>query len=242
MIQGGQSVSFELQLHNLSVNVAKNWVQLNLQKSTGLWGLPPCNGKVKSFDKFDADFFGYTPNQVDYLDPQDRKLLEVTYEAILDAGNHDSISDCHLLRNQIIFSNKLFHHHYCSYYFVIKISSRNQSTFSEGIQYGCISRIMFPRISQRFQRLFCYIQIPAKSSYNDFAPLWFQGTPCSYRYCLWVLFLCSQWSLLGHQGSTLWSSNRDGSKFNFPTNIFVWNVRLENDLKRWQIQMHGFHR
>lgn len=72
--------------------------------------MPPCNGKVKSFDKFDADFFGYTPNQVDYLDPQDRKLLEVTYEAILDAGNHDSISDCHLLRKHylIFFRTNIF--------------------------------------------------------------------------------------------------------------------------------------
>ena len=52
----------------------------------GLWDLPPCSGKVKSFDKFDNEFFGYDSKQVDYVDPQDRKLLETTFEAILDAG------------------------------------------------------------------------------------------------------------------------------------------------------------
>lgn len=59
-------------------------------QSTGLWDLPPCSGKVKSFDKFDAEFFGYDPKQVDYLDPQDRKLLETTYEALLDAGQYEN--------------------------------------------------------------------------------------------------------------------------------------------------------
>lgn len=54
---------------------------------TGLWDLPPCSGKVKSFDKFDHRFFGYDDEkQVEFVDPQDRKLLEATYEAIIDAG------------------------------------------------------------------------------------------------------------------------------------------------------------
>lgn len=48
--------------------------------------MPPCSGKVKSFDKFDSNFFGFTPKEVDYIDPQERKLLETTYEAIWDAG------------------------------------------------------------------------------------------------------------------------------------------------------------
>ncbi|KAI1278798.1 Fatty acid synthase [Halotydeus destructor] len=52
----------------------------------GLWGLPPCSGKVKSFDKFDNRFFGFTPKEVEYIDPQERKLLETTFEAIVDAG------------------------------------------------------------------------------------------------------------------------------------------------------------
>lgn len=56
------------------------------QSPPGLWDLPPCSGKVKSFDKFDNEFFGYDAKQVDYVDPQDRKLLETTFEALIDAG------------------------------------------------------------------------------------------------------------------------------------------------------------
>lgn len=48
--------------------------------------MPPCSGKVKSFDKFDSNFFGFTAKEVEYIDPQERKLLETTYEAICDAG------------------------------------------------------------------------------------------------------------------------------------------------------------
>ena len=54
--------------------------------NTGLWGLPSRNGKIKSMDKFDADFFGYDDEEVKAIDPQERLLLEVTYEALFDAG------------------------------------------------------------------------------------------------------------------------------------------------------------
>jgi len=36
--------------------------------------------------KFDTSFFGVHPKQADCMDPQLRMLLEVTYEAIHDAG------------------------------------------------------------------------------------------------------------------------------------------------------------
>lgn len=52
----------------------------------GLYGLPPRNGKLKDISKFDAAFFGVHPKQANTMDPQLRLLLEVTYEAIVDAG------------------------------------------------------------------------------------------------------------------------------------------------------------
>ena len=52
----------------------------------GLWGLPKRNGKLKELDKFDAAFFEVHPKQANNMDPQLRMLLEVAYEAIVDAG------------------------------------------------------------------------------------------------------------------------------------------------------------
>lgn len=43
-------------------------------------------GKLKDLNKFDAHFFGVHGKQADYMDPQARMLLELTYEAIVDAG------------------------------------------------------------------------------------------------------------------------------------------------------------
>ncbi|KFZ63512.1 Fatty acid synthase [Podiceps cristatus] len=52
----------------------------------GIYGLPKRNGKLKDISKFDASFFGVHPKQANTMDPQLRLLLEVSYEAILDAG------------------------------------------------------------------------------------------------------------------------------------------------------------
>ncbi|XP_030317388.1 fatty acid synthase [Calypte anna] len=52
----------------------------------GIYGLPRRNGKLKDISKFDASFFGVHPKQAHTMDPQLRLLLEVSYEAILDAG------------------------------------------------------------------------------------------------------------------------------------------------------------
>lgn len=52
----------------------------------GLYGLPKRSGKLKDLSKFDASFFGVHPKQANSMDPQLRMLLEVTYEAIVDAG------------------------------------------------------------------------------------------------------------------------------------------------------------
>ena len=43
-------------------------------------------GFLSCSDEFDANFFSMTPSQADHIDPQMRLLLEVTFEAMLDAG------------------------------------------------------------------------------------------------------------------------------------------------------------
>ncbi|KAJ0060389.1 hypothetical protein NL108_010160, partial [Boleophthalmus pectinirostris] len=51
-----------------------------------LYGLPQRNGKLKDISHFDAVFFGVHPKQANTMDPQLRIMLEVAYEAIVDAG------------------------------------------------------------------------------------------------------------------------------------------------------------
>lgn len=52
----------------------------------GIYGLPKRTGKLKDVTHFDATFFGVHAKQAHLMDPQLRLLLEVTYEAIVDAG------------------------------------------------------------------------------------------------------------------------------------------------------------
>lgn len=52
----------------------------------GLHGLPERNGKLKDLAHFDATFFGVHAKQANLMDPQLRLLLELTHEAIIDAG------------------------------------------------------------------------------------------------------------------------------------------------------------
>ncbi|OAD52584.1 Fatty acid synthase [Eufriesea mexicana] len=54
--------------------------------AAGLHGLPERSGKLKNLELFDATFFGVHAKQAHVMDPQLRMLLEVTYEAIVDAG------------------------------------------------------------------------------------------------------------------------------------------------------------
>ncbi|KYN15123.1 PREDICTED: fatty acid synthase-like [Trachymyrmex cornetzi] len=58
--------------------------------SSGLHGLPARSAKIKDLGNFDASFFGVHPKQAHVMDPQLRMLLEVTYEAIVDAGVNPS--------------------------------------------------------------------------------------------------------------------------------------------------------
>lgn len=52
----------------------------------GLYGLPTRTGKIKDLSLFDAQFFGVHGKQANNMDPQARLLLELTHEAIVDAG------------------------------------------------------------------------------------------------------------------------------------------------------------
>lgn len=53
---------------------------------TGLYGLPARTGKLKDLQHFDATFFGVHAKQAQVMDPQLRLLLELTHEALVDAG------------------------------------------------------------------------------------------------------------------------------------------------------------
>lgn len=53
---------------------------------SGIYGLPTRSGKIKDLESFDATFFGVHAKQAHVMDPQLRMLLEITYEAIIDAG------------------------------------------------------------------------------------------------------------------------------------------------------------
>lgn len=59
---------------------------LNFIITSGLYGLPGRMGKLKDLSKFDAQFFGVHGKQANLMDPQARILLELSYEAIVDAG------------------------------------------------------------------------------------------------------------------------------------------------------------
>jgi surfactin synthase thioesterase subunit/3-oxoacyl-(acyl-carrier-protein) synthase/acyl carrier protein len=55
--------------------------QKKLDSSLNYWG-----GYLDAIDEFDAYFFGISPREALYMDPQQRIVLEVAYEALEDAG------------------------------------------------------------------------------------------------------------------------------------------------------------
>lgn len=64
-------------------SIEKNYdPELNkIGKTRAKWG-----GFIEDIDKFDANFFGISPREASLLDPQQRLILEVTHEAMEDAG------------------------------------------------------------------------------------------------------------------------------------------------------------
>jgi hypothetical protein len=57
-----------------------------LDYAIGFMGTPRKFGKVKDTTKLDAAFFRMSPKQANAMDAQQRLLLEVAYECIVDAG------------------------------------------------------------------------------------------------------------------------------------------------------------
>lgn len=53
---------------------------------SGMYGVPARTGKLNEVNRFDAEFFGVHSKLANSMDVQLRILLEVTHEAIMDAG------------------------------------------------------------------------------------------------------------------------------------------------------------
>jgi len=71
--------------------------------------MPKRCGKLKDLTKFDASFFGVHPKQANAMDPQLRMLLEVTYEALLDAGDTVFVLElCYIFLIFLIICTRLF--------------------------------------------------------------------------------------------------------------------------------------
>lgn len=81
-------------LHLKQFSLFECVINLNSGNIPGLHGLPTRSGKLKDITKFDCSFFGVNPKQADAMDPQLRLLLEVAYEAIIDAGLSGSQQLC----------------------------------------------------------------------------------------------------------------------------------------------------
>ena len=65
------------------------WEELDARDPAALARDPayvPARGILEGVELFDAGFFGYTPREVEVMDPQHRIFLEICWEALEDAG------------------------------------------------------------------------------------------------------------------------------------------------------------
>ena len=53
----------------------------------------PSSGTLDDFDRFDAEFFGFSPKEAAIMDPQHRKFLQVCWEALEDSTHRASSFD-----------------------------------------------------------------------------------------------------------------------------------------------------
>lgn len=68
-------------------------------------GAPPYSGFLKDLSKFDDKFFGLSSKHVSVMSPESRMLLELTFEAIVDAGKFLLVME---ENNKWEFSNNYF--------------------------------------------------------------------------------------------------------------------------------------
>ncbi|RWS25490.1 hypothetical protein B4U80_00812 [Leptotrombidium deliense] len=59
---------------------------LMINSFSDVFDLPKRTGTIKNIELFDAEFFGISNEDANYMDPQIRLLHEATWEAIFDAG------------------------------------------------------------------------------------------------------------------------------------------------------------
>ncbi len=99
-------------------------------------------GFLNDIDKFDADFFGIYPKAAERIDPQQRMLLEVTYEAFEDAGlKLDELSGSKTAVYVGVFTND---------YWDIQVASEQKDDLSPQVAMGVILTAIANRISYTF--------------------------------------------------------------------------------------------
>ncbi|GAB6899196.1 type I polyketide synthase [Kineosporia succinea] len=64
----------------------KGYAATSPQATSILRNVPLRGAYLDDIEGFDAEFFGISPREADYLDPQQRFMLELTWEALADAG------------------------------------------------------------------------------------------------------------------------------------------------------------
>ncbi len=99
-------------------------------------------GFIDGIDQFDGEFFGYFPTEAQRIDPQQRMLLEVTHEAMEDAG---------LRRDQVdgtrtsVFVGSFMYDYLC-----MQSASEHRDEINPYVAMGCAVSPLANRISYDF--------------------------------------------------------------------------------------------